>query len=156
MTPAIDAAKAAGVVYKVHSYDHKPGEAYGLEAAQALSIEPERVFKTLLVALNGEPRNLAVAVVPVAGQLNLKAAAKSLGAKKAEMADPKMAERITGYLVGGISPLGQKQKLPTLVDLSANNSETIFVSAGKRGLEIELSAADLRALTAGTFAAIAR
>ena len=156
MTPAIDAAKRTNIAHTIHSYKHRPGAAFGLEAAEALGIAPERVFKTLLVSLNGEPRTLAVAVVPVAGQLDLKAAAKTLNAKKAEMADPKIAQRVTGYLVGGISPLGQKQALPTLIDQSASFCETIFVSAGKRGLEIELAAEDLRALTAAQFASIAR
>ncbi|AZZ93540.1 Cys-tRNA(Pro) deacylase [Hahella sp. KA22] len=155
MTPAINQAKKAKVTYQVHEYAHDPrSESYGEEAAQAMGAPAERVFKTLLVSLTGGAQKLAVGIVPVSGKLDLKAVAKALGAKKAEMADPKEAERATGYIVGGISPLGQKKRLPTVLDDSSLNYATIFVSAGKRGLEIELAPQDLLSLTGGVAAAI--
>lgn len=155
MTPAIVAADRAGIVYRIHEYAHDPtAKSYGEEAARALGIDAARVFKTLLVAINGDSRKLAVGIVPVQGLLNLKQMARALGAKKVDMADPKIAERSTGYVVGGISPLGQKKGLPTVLDESALLFETIFVSAGRRGLEIELSASDLLGLTTGVAAAI--
>lgn len=157
MTPAIKAAEAAGVAFRVHEYRHDPGNRnYGREAAEALGLDPRQVFKTLLVALNGDARRLAVALVPVDGQLDLKAMAAASAAKKAEMADPAVAERITGYLVGGISPLGQKRRLPTVLDASALGFATIFVSAGRRGLEIELAPAELLRLSGGSTASIGR
>ena len=156
MTPAINAAKKAKIEFRTHEYEHDPrAESYGQEAAQALGISPQQVFKTLLVALTGHKSQLAVAIVPVDHQLSLKAIAKALGAKKADMADPKVAEKTTGYVVGGISPLGQKKALPTVLDSSAEAFESIHVSAGRRGLEIELSAADLLKITRGISAAIA-
>ena len=154
MTPAINAAKKAGIAYRIHEYEHDPGAAsYGLEAAEKLGIPAERVFKTLVAEADGR---LAVAIVPVAASLNLKALAAALGAKRAEMAAMPQAERSTGYVAGGISPLGQKKRLPTVLDDSATGLETICVSAGRRGLEIELSPKDLLAITGGKLAAIAR
>jgi len=147
-TPAIVAAERAGIAFAVYEYAHDPKAAsYGLEAAEKLGVDPERVFKTLVADVDG---TLTVAVVPVAAQLDLKA----LG-KRASMADPKLAERTTGYVAGGISPLGQRRLLPTVVDASALAFETIHVSAGRRGLEIELAPGDLLRLTGGRTAAIA-
>lgn len=155
MTPAINAAKKAGIAFRIHQYMHDPSaESYGLEAAEKLNVNPDRVFKTLVAEL--DTRRLAVGVVPVSSSLNLKAFAAAAGAKRAEMADMSAAERATGYVAGGISPLGQKKQLATIVDESASSFETIFVSAGRRGLEIELSAADLLRLTGGVLAAVAR
>lgn len=153
MTPAINLAKKKKIAHIIHQYDHDPrADSYGLEAAEVLGQDPSQVFKTLLFCLNGEPKNLAVAVIPVDQKLNLKLAAKAAKAKKADMADPDIAQKTTGYVVGGISPLGQKKALPTFIHQSALDKETICVSAGKRGLEIELAAKDLAALTRGQFA----
>jgi Cys-tRNA(Pro)/Cys-tRNA(Cys) deacylase len=147
MTPAIKMAEKANIAFSVHEYEHDPGaDSYGLEAATALRVDDMRVFKTLLVSLQGGTASLAVGIVPVACQLDLKAFAAAAGAKKANMADPKQAERVTGYVVGGISPLGQKRRLPTFVDASAAGFKTVFVSAGRRGLEIELAPRDLLVL----------
>ncbi|MGG2396516.1 Cys-tRNA(Pro) deacylase [Pseudomonas sp. SH1-B] len=155
MTPAIDLLKKAKAEHHVHSYQHDPKSAsYGLEAAEKLGLEPERVFKTLLAAT--EKGELLVAVVPVAGSLDLKALAAAAGAKKADMADPAAAQRATGYLVGGISPLGQKKRLRTFIDESARQHATIHVSGGRRGLELELSADTLARHTQGHFAAIGK
>lgn len=157
MTPAIRAAQAAGIAVGIHEYRHDPNHGnYGLEAAEALGLDPARVFKTLLVALNGDPRRLAVGVVPVTGQLDLKAIAGACRAKKAEMADPAVAQRVTGYLVGGISPLGQKKRLPTVIDQSAEDFDSVFVSGGRRGLDIEIRPADLVRACDATLAAIGR
>ncbi len=160
MTPAMRAAKAAGITIKAHEYSHDPANTnYGLEAAeaaQALNLDPARVFKTLLVALNGDQRQLAVGIVPVTGQLDLKAMAGACKVKKVEMAEAKNAERATGYIVGGISPLGQKKRLPTVLDESARTYQTIFVSGGKRGLDIEIAPGDLLALCNAHTAAIGR
>ena len=126
-TPATAAATRAGVAYSVHDYAHDPAAtSYGEEAAAALGVPPARVFKTLLAAVDGR---LTVAVVPVAGSLDLKALACAVGGKRATMAEPAEAERATGYVLGGISPLGQKRRLPTVVDTSALGFETVFVSA---------------------------
>ena len=148
-TPAILAAERAGIAFSVHEYDHDPAaESYGLEAAEALGIDPARVFKTLVVDVDG---TLAVAIVPVEAQVDL----RSLG-KRATMAEPAKAERTTGYVLGGISPLGQRKRLPTTLDASALEHETIHVSAGRRGLELELDPNDLVRLTGATVRAVAR
>jgi Cys-tRNA(Pro)/Cys-tRNA(Cys) deacylase len=153
-TPATVALTRAGIEHTVHGYDHDPGAAsYGREAAEAMGVEPGRVFKTLLASVD---RRLVVAVVSVAGQLDLKAVAAAVGGKRAVMADPSDAERSTGYVVGGISPIGQKRPLPTVVDETALGHDTIFVSGGRRGLEIELSPTDLVTATNATVAAIGR
>lgn len=155
MTPAIDLLKKVRAPHSVHSYSHDPkAPSYGLEAAEKLGLEPARVFKTLLVA--SEKGELLVAVVPVAGSLDLKALALAAGVKKAEMADPAAAQRATGYLLGGISPLGQKKRLRTFIDTSAQGFASIFVSAGRRGLEVELAAEVLAEHTGGRFASLAR
>ncbi|QCX28827.1 Cys-tRNA(Pro) deacylase [Nocardioides jishulii] len=157
-TPATDALSAAGVPFTLRPYDHDPRAAsYGLEAAEALGFPPEQVFKTLVVdvAASGRP-SLAVGVVPVAGQLDLKAIAAALGAKKAVMADPALAARSSGYVVGGISPIGQRTPLPCVVDASALLHETVLVSGGRRGLDVELSPHDLVSLTGATLAEISR
>jgi len=147
-TPAIVAAERAGIAFTVHEYEHDPKAAsYGLEAVEKLGLDPSRVFKTLVADVDG---TLTVAIVPVEAQLDLRA----LG-KRAAMADAKLAERTTGYVTGGISPLGQRKRLPTIIDESALAFDTIHVSAGRRGLEIELAPADLLALTGGEAAAIA-
>ena len=136
----------------MHFYDHDPRRgAYGLEAADALGIAPERVFKTLVAEVDGA---LTVGVVPVAGQLDLKALAAAAGGKKAALADVAAAERATGYVAGGISPLGQRKRLPVVVDSSAMGFGTVFCSAGRRGLEIELAPADLVRAAGATVAAI--
>ncbi|EJT0553047.1 TPA: Cys-tRNA(Pro) deacylase [Vibrio vulnificus] len=153
MTPAINLAKKKKVPHTIHEYQHDPRAAsYGLEAAEVLGQDPKKVFKTLLFCLNGEAKNLAVAIIPVDQKLNLKLAAKAANGKKADMADPEIAQKTTGYVVGGISPLGQKKALPTFLHISAEQQETICVSAGKRGLEIELAPKDLLMLTRGHFA----
>ncbi|MEW2045364.1 Cys-tRNA(Pro) deacylase [Streptomyces sp. NPDC005476] len=153
-TPATVALTAAGMEFTVHAYEHDPGHpSYGEEAAEAMGVSPDRVFKTLVADVDGA---LTVAVVPVAGSLDLKALASAVGGKRAAMADPALAERTTGYVRGGISPLGQRRKLPTVVDASATTHPTICVSAGRRGLEVELSPKDLATLTAATLAPIAR
>ncbi|MET3142257.1 UNVERIFIED_ORG: Cys-tRNA(Pro)/Cys-tRNA(Cys) deacylase [Arthrobacter sp. UYEF10] len=151
-TPATAALAAAGVPCVLHPYAHDPSAAsYGTEAAEALGIAPEKVFKTLMVDVEGR---LAVGVVPVSGNLDLKAFAAALGAKKASMADPAAAERRSGYVLGGISPLGQRQSSPTVVDSSALDLGTMLVSGGKRGLDVELAPADLIRLTSAVTAAI--
>ncbi|WP_313545755.1 Cys-tRNA(Pro) deacylase [Leifsonia aquatica] len=153
-TPATVALIAAGLPFSLHPYDHDPAAAsYGLEAAEALGVEPDRVFKTLLAETE---LGLVVGVVPVTGLLDLKALAAAVGAKRAGMADPAVAERRTGYVVGGISPIGQKTRHITVVDETAQLFETVFVSGGKRGLDIELAPDDLLRATEGTYAAIAR
>lgn len=152
-TPATAQLTREKVAHTLHPYHHDPrAEAYGEEAAASLGVEPARLFKTLIASVDGR---LACAVVPVSGQLDLKALAATLGAKKAALADPAAAQRATGYVVGGISPLGQKARLPVVIDESAGSFATVFVSAGKRGLQVELAPADLVRLTGATLAAIA-
>lgn len=153
-TPALTALAAAGVPFTVHEYAHDArAESYGTEAAEAMGVDPARVLKTLFADLDG---TLAVGVVPVTGQLDLKALARALGGRRAAMADPKAAERATGYVVGGISPLGQRRAHPTVVDESALEHPTVFVSAGRRGLEVELSPDELVRLTGARVAALRR
>jgi Cys-tRNA(Pro)/Cys-tRNA(Cys) deacylase len=148
-TPATRAAKAAGITYTLHEYDHDPRAAsYAGEAAEVLGLDPRRVFKTLVVSVGDD---LAVAIVPAADQLDLKAVGK-----RAAMADMARAEKVTGYVAGGISPLGQRKRLPTFLDESASEHDTVFVSAGRRGLEIELAPADLVALTGADVRPLAR
>jgi Cys-tRNA(Pro)/Cys-tRNA(Cys) deacylase len=155
MTPAIKLAQKKKINFQTHSYEHDPKAAsYGEEASEKLGISVEQVFKTLVVTT--EKNDLCVCVVPVAGMLDLKQAAKALKVKKTAMADAKKVQSTTGYVLGGVSPLGQKKQLPTLIDSSAQNFTTIYVSAGKRGLEIELSAQDLQALTRAQFADISK
>lgn len=157
-TPALVALRRAGTAHTVRAYDHDgravaAGLAYGAEAAAALGEDPATVLKTLVADLDGSP---VVAVVPVAGRLDLKALAAALGGKRAALADPDDARRATGYAVGGISPLGQRRRLPTVVDASALEHATVLVSAGRRGLDVELAPADLVALTGAVTAPVAR
>jgi Cys-tRNA(Pro)/Cys-tRNA(Cys) deacylase len=153
-TPATAALNAAGIRFIEHSYDHDPANTnFGLEAAGALGIEADRVFKTLLVDVDGA---LAVGIVPVTGTLDLKAIAAALGGKRAEMADTALAQRRTGYVLGGISPIGQKIPHPTVLDDTAELFDTIFVSGGRRGFDIELSPADLVRITSALLADIGR
>lgn len=156
-TPATVALTASGTAFTVHSYDHDPSSpsygSYGEEAAEALGVSPDRVFKTLVADVDGE---LVVAIVPVAGSLDLKSLASAVGGKRAAMADPAAAERTTGYVRGGISPLGQRKRLRTVLDASAEKHPTICVSAGRRGLEVELTPTALTTLTQATLAPIGR
>jgi len=153
-TPATVVLDRAGVRYSVHAYEHDPSAAsYGLEAADRLGLDPASVFKTLLAEVDGE---LVVAVVPVSGQLDLKALAATVGGKRATLADPAAAERATGYVVGGISPLGQKRRHRTVVDDSALRLDTVYVSAGRRGVDLGLAPADLVRLLDARTGAIGR
>ena len=153
MTPGIDKVKKARLAYQLHQYSHDASsDSYGREAAEILAVPEERVFKTLVVRL--ESNELAVGVAPVNAMLNMKLMAKALGAKKASMAQAADVDRSTGYVLGGVSPLGQKKELRTVIHSSAASYPTIFVSAGRRGLEIELDPRDLAKLTRGKFAEI--
>lgn len=153
-TPATVTLTAAGVTFSVHTYEHDPAApSYGVEAAQALGLPAEQVFKTLVVDTGA---GLAVGVVPVTGSLDLKALAAALGVKKVEMADPDAAERSTGYVLGGISPIGQKRRLPTVVDETCELFDIVYVSGGRRGLDLGIAPSDLLRLTDGTIAEIAR
>lgn len=153
-TPATAALAAAGVVHAVHTYEHDPATAsYGLEAAEALGVEADRIFKTLLADTGDE---LVVGVVPVTTQLDLKALAAAVGARRVAMAEPAVAERRTGYVVGGISPIGQKNRHRTVIDETAELWDTVYVSGGRRGLEVELAPADLVEVIGATLADIAR
>lgn len=150
-TPATALLDAQRVSYQLHSYPHRAGQAYGPEAAEALGIDPRRVFKTLVAEVDGA---LAVGVLPVTDTLDLKALASAVGGKRARMAEVRGAERATGYVAGGISPLGQKRRLPVVLDASANGFDTVFCSGGRRGLEVELAPADLIRLTGARVATI--
>jgi len=153
-TPATVVLTKANVPFTTHAYEHDPAApSYGTEAAEALGVEAARVFKTLVADVDGK---LTVAVVPVSGSLDLKALASAVGGKKAAMADPAAAERSSGYVLGGISPLGQRKPLRTVVDESALAFPTMFCSAGRRGLEVELAPADLVRLTSAVTAPISR
>jgi Cys-tRNA(Pro)/Cys-tRNA(Cys) deacylase len=152
-TPATTLLSKTGIDYSLHPYHHDPrAEAFGEEAAQALGVDPARIFKTLIATVDGR---LVCGVVPVAGHLDLKALAAAVGGKRAAMADPTAAARATGYVVGGISPLGQRSRLTVVVDSSAAHFATVFVSAGRRGLQVELAPADLVSAAEGVLAAIA-
>lgn len=150
MTPAVALLRSRGVTHQVHAYEHDPDTtSFGLEAAEKLGVEADRVFKTLVVKL--DDGRLAVGIVPVSGQLNLKRMAQACGARKAAMADPDAVRRATGYVLGGVSPLGQKKRLETVIDASAAAWPTVYVSAGRRGLDVELAPADLRQLLDARF-----
>ena len=150
-TPATALLTRQGVAHVLHAYEHGTRQAYGPEAAELLGLDPVRVFKTLVADVDGQ---LTVGVVPVTGSLDLKALAAAVGGKRAKMADVAAAERATGYVAGGISPLGQRKRLPTVVDESARELATMYCSAGRRGLEVELAPADLARLAGATFAPI--
>jgi Cys-tRNA(Pro)/Cys-tRNA(Cys) deacylase len=151
-TPATVALHAAGVAHVVHQFEHDPANRnFGMEAADAIGADPDRVFKTLVTVVDG---GHAVAIVPVTTMLSLKAVAAALGAKRAEMCDPAVAERLTGYVVGGISPIGQKRLLPTVIDETCVLWDTVFVSGGRRGMDIELAPDDLVRLLAAVVAPI--
>jgi len=155
MTPCVQAAKRSGYKFTLHEYQHVPNtSSFGAEAAEKLGVSSNQVFKTLV--LNIGDKELAVAIVPVSAMLNIKSFAKSLGVKRAQMAERTEVERSTGYVLGGISPLGQKRQLKTLIDVSAKSFSSVYVSAGRRGLEIELAAQDLASLTKGKFAEICK
>ena len=156
-TPATVALERAGIAVVLHEYPHDPraharGQSYGLEAAHALGLDPARVFKTLVASVDGR---LCVAIVPVTGELSLKALARAVGGSRAAMAERADAERATGYVAGGISPIGQKRRLPTVLDETATAHATVFVSAGRRGLDLEIAPRDLVAVTGATTAALA-
>ncbi len=154
MTPAINALKKAKIAHTVHTYKHdSSATSYGLEAAEKMRLDPQRVFKTLVAMVDNN--TMVVGIVPVSRSLDLKCLAAACGGKRADMADKQKVQRVTGYVLGGVSPIGQRKTLATVIDSSANNFDSIFVSAGKRGLEVELNAGDLATITRATFAAIA-
>ena len=153
MTPGINAAIKAKIAHRIHEYSHdEASESYGLEAAEKMGVSEERVFKTLVVSLDN--KELAIGIIPVSSLLSMKLIARVSGAKRAAMANPSDVERSTGYVLGGVSPLGQKKRLRTIIDSSAKGYSTIYVSAGRRGLEIELDPNDLTTLTNGALTAI--
>ncbi len=153
-TPALVALAAAGVAFEQHAYTHDPrSTSYGLEAAEAIGVPPAQVFKTLLAEVDGK---LTVGIVPVSGTLDLKALARAVSGSRAVMADPAAAARATGYVVGGISPIGQKRAHPTVLDSSADQFDQIYVSGGRRGLDISLAPDDLCVVTGATKAPISR
>jgi Cys-tRNA(Pro)/Cys-tRNA(Cys) deacylase len=153
-TPATVVLTKAGISFSAHTYEHDPrSTSYGLEAAQLLGLDPASVFKTLIVNVDGDA---TVAVVPVNCSLDLKLIAAARGGRRAELADPTVAQRLTGYVIGGISPIGQKRALPTVLDVSASSLPTIYVSGGRRGFDIGIAPEDLIAATRGSYAAIAR
>ena len=155
MTPAIKKLEKAKIRYKVHKYHHEPSSrVYGEEAAEKLNIPFDRIFKTLVVSVDNNI--LLVAVVPVSKQLDLKLFAKTAGSKKAKMADKNLVARATGYVLGGVSPIGQKKKLKTIIDTSALKFNTVYVSAGRRGLQIELAPEDLGSQTNATYDEISK
>ena len=155
MTPAINTAKKAKIPFKVHQYTHDPAcDSYGEEAAEKLGVPAAQIYKTLVVET--DEGTLAVGIIQVSAMLNLKSMAKALNRKKAAMADKNKVMRTTGYVLGGVSPLGQKKSLPTVIDISAKNFDSIFVSGGKRGIDIELSPQDLARLTSAVFADIGK
>jgi Cys-tRNA(Pro)/Cys-tRNA(Cys) deacylase len=152
-TPATVALDRAGISYQLHPYSHDSrADSYGDEAASALGVDGRRIFKTLIATVDGQ---LVCAVVPVAGRLNLKALAAAVGGRKADLADPAQAQRATGYVLGGISPLGHRRPVPVVIDSSAEEHPTMYVSAGRRGLQLELAPADLIALARARLAGIA-
>ena len=152
MTPAIDLLKKQKIPFILHAYDHDPNnQHFGDEAAEKLGIDPNRSFKTLLVAENGDQKKLACFVLATVNMLNLKKAAKSIGVKKVEMADKDATQKSTGYLVGGISPLGQKKHVKTVINSTALEFETIYVSGGKRGLSVEIAPQDLAKVLGAEF-----
>lgn len=153
-TPATAALTAAGIPFSEHAYAHDPANRdFGMEAATALGLDPDQVFKTLLADVDGR---LVVGIVPVTGKLDLKALAAAVGGKKAAMADPALAERRTGYVVGGISPIGQKTRHETVLDETAELWDVVYVSGGRRGFDLGLSPADLVRATDAVVADIAR
>jgi len=156
-TPALDILTAAGITFSIHEYDHEARHHFGDETVTVLGVSADRVFKTLIASVTtGSKPELIVGIVPVSGQMDLKGLAAAVGAKRADMADPAVAQRSSGYVVGGISPLGQRTRLRTVIDQSALEHETLLVSGGRRGLQVEMTPADLVQLTDATVAAISR